>query len=48
MDESFVGEIHQIIDNEPVIAFQRQKLAIAGPSGIVVPTQIRDPYWIRQ
>ena len=41
MHEGFVGQVHQIIDHQPVVASRVNGLAIAGPFGIVVPVHVR-------
>ncbi len=40
VDEGLVGEIHQIVDDEPIIAFDGDELAVARPGRIVVPVQV--------
>ena len=38
--EGLVGEVHQIVDHEAIIAFHMNGLAVAGPGGIVVPVHV--------
>ena len=40
VDKGFVRQIHQVVDEQPVIAFGEHGLAIAFPFGIVVPMHV--------
>jgi len=42
MDERLMREVHQIIDDQPVIAFDMNGLAVSGPGWIVVPVHVRN------
>ena len=42
MHECLMGEIHQIIDDQPVIAFDMDGLAVSGPRRIVIPAHVRN------
>ena len=42
MHERLVRQVHQIVDNQPVIAFDVNCLAVSGPGGIVVPVHVRN------
>jgi hypothetical protein len=37
VDEGLVREVHQVVDDQLVAAFQVDQLAVAGPGGVVVP-----------
>jgi hypothetical protein len=39
--KSLVREVHEIVDDETVVAFDMNGLAVAGPAGIVVPVHVR-------
>ena len=42
MDKCLVRQVHQIVDNQPVIAFDVDCLAVASPGWIVVPVHVRN------
>ena len=42
MDEGLVRQVHQIVDHQPVVAFDMNGLAVAGPGRIVVPVHVRN------
>ena len=46
--EGFVGEVHQVVDHEPVVALHVDGLAVAGPLRIVVPVHVRHQRGIGQ
>jgi hypothetical protein len=48
MNEGLMREVHQIIDNHPVIAFDVDGLAVAGPGRIVIPVHVRNQRRIGQ
>ena len=39
--EGLVGEVHQIVDHQAIVAFDVNGLAVAGPGRIVVPVHVR-------
>ena len=38
--EGLVGQVHQIVDHQPVVALHMNGLAVAGPGRIVVPVHV--------
>ena len=42
VDEGLVGQVHEVVDHQPVVAFHGDQLAVAGPGGIVVPVHVGD------
>ena len=38
--EGFVGQVHQVVDHEAVVALDGDQLAVASPLGIVVPVHV--------
>ena len=40
--ERLVRQVHQIVDNQPVIAFDVNCLAVSCPGWIVVPVHVRN------
>ena len=42
VNEGFVREIHQVVDEQPIVAFREHRLAVACPFGIVVPMHVRN------
>ena len=48
VDERLVGQVHQVIDEQSVVAFGVHGLPIAFPFRIVVPMHVRHQRWIGQ
>lgn len=41
-----MGQVHQVIYEQPVVAFSEHGLFVAFPFGIVVPVHVRHQRWI--